>query len=276
MTVATKLGMQMCAKLGGAIWKSQFANLNLTDPLFIGILVHKMPKSFDKFATVVANTDRQVTAWTLEVVASISMKDAARAIADITKCVKSCVETFLEKNKNLPSHVIVHRLEDNDNMIEQHHQEEGPKIVDTIFAACKSNMPKVVYILASKQTKTRFWRHNNNQHTNCPPGTVLDTEIVSPLRNDFYLISSAPRQGISGPTYYNVLINTGAVSMDTIELATYRLTMLYYNWTGPVSIPATLQYALKAAKLIGDNLGHEGALIVAQSSFGLRNQLFYL
>ncbi|KAF4533201.1 hypothetical protein B566_EDAN001743 [Ephemera danica] len=41
---------------------------------------------------------------------------------------------------------------------------------------------------------------------------------------------------------------------DKIQRFTYKMTHLYYNWSGTVRVPAPVQYAHKLAQLVGQNI----------------------
>lgn len=72
---------------------------------------------------------------------------------------------------------------------------------------------------------------------------------------DFYLISQSVRDGTVAPTYYNVLHEgSPANTPSAMQLMTYRLCHLYYNWTGTIRLPAVVQYAKKLAFLYGQTL----------------------
>ena len=55
-----------------------------------------------------------------------------------------------------------------------------------------------------------------------------------PSRYDFFLCSQSVRQGTVTPTHFNVIADTSNLSPDSIQLFTYQLCHMYYNW--PVSI----------------------------------------
>jgi len=90
-------------------------------------------------------------------------------------------------------------------------------------------------------------------YKNPEPGTVVDREITT--GRDFYLISQKTLQGTASPTHYFILAyysKTEAGYIDAIpnetvikkiELLTYRLSYLYYNWTGSIKVPSPIQYA---------------------------------
>ena len=68
--------------------------------------------------------------------------------------------------------------------------------------------PKITLIIVGKRHHVRLFPkpgQPKDRSDNCPPGTVVDTDIVNPLEMDFYLQSHAGIQGTSRPALYNVL-----------------------------------------------------------------------
>ena len=83
---------------------------------------------------------------------------------------------------------------------------------------------------------------------------MVDDGVTLPHRFDFFLVSQSVRQGTVNPTSYNVLLNTTKFTPDIIQKMTYKMTHLYYNWSGTVRVPAVCQYAHKLAFLVGNSL----------------------
>lgn len=107
---------------------------------------------------------------------------------------------------------------------------------------------------------------------------------------DFFLVSQAVRQGTVSPTSYHIIHDTSGLSAGKIQLMTYKLTHLYYNWSGTgelkiyfsviiledkkyflilVRVPAVVQYAHKLAFLVGEFL-HQSP------SESFENKLYFL
>lgn len=77
------------------------------------------------------------------------------------------------------------------------------------------------------------------------------------FRYDFFIVSQCVRQGTVSPTSYNVLFDTCGLTSDHLQRITYKMTHLYYNWSGTVRVPAPCQYAHKLAFLAGQSLHRE-------------------
>lgn len=82
------------------------------------------------------------------------------------------------------------------------------------------------------------------------------------------------REGTCTPVSFKVgYENVPEFSFEAIAELTYNQTYCYYNWTGSVRVPATLQYANKLAKQyseIGDELKTE------DKNADIKSTLFYL
>ena len=64
--------------------------------------------------------------------------------------------------------------------------------------------------MVTKAHKVVFFPRSNgdgDQKGNCHPGTVIDTDVVSPVENDYYLYGHAGLLGTSKPAHYNVLFD---------------------------------------------------------------------
>ena len=52
------------------------------------------------------------------------------------------------------------------------------------------------------------------------------------------MVSQKAGIGTVTPTHYMVINNEGGMKPDVLQRLTYRLTFMYFNWTGNVSVPA--------------------------------------
>ncbi|CAF1236661.1 unnamed protein product [Adineta ricciae] len=119
----------------------------------------------------------------------------------------------------------------------------------TIIASLKLNyndqLPKICFVVVKKRHNTRFftWDKQTNQTNNIQPGTVIDTDIVSPNGFDFYLNSHAAIQGTSRPMFYQVLYDEIGFTSDDIQQLTYYLCHTDVRCTKAVSVRAPVHYA---------------------------------
>ena len=70
--------------------------------------------------------------------------------------------------------------------------------------------PNITIIAVGKGHKVVFFPTSDtdaDRSGNCPPGTVVDTTVVSPIEFDYYLYGHAGLLGTSKPAHYNVLFD---------------------------------------------------------------------
>lgn len=89
------------------------------------------------------------------------------------------------------------------------------------------------------------------------------------FRYDFYLVSQAVRQGTVSPTCYNIIHDDLGLSPSKMQILTYKMCHLYYNWSGTTRVPAVCQYAHKLAFLVNQ-------YIKSTPNGALDNQLYFL
>lgn len=73
------------------------------------------------------------------------------------------------------------------------------------------------------------------------PGAVVDHTITSKDKFDFFLVSQHVGQGTVTPTHYIVVYDDTKLKPDHIQRLSYKLTHLYYNWSGTIRVPAPCQ-----------------------------------
>lgn len=108
--------------------------------------------------------------------------------------------------------------------------------------------------MVNKRVKTKMVMNNSGRLENPRPGTVLDHSILSKDAYDFYLVSAACRVGVPTPSHYCVLKDEiqHQHGPEMIQALTYKLSYLYYNFSGAVKIPAPVKYAYRLATMVGE------------------------
>ena len=134
------------------------------------------------------------------------------------------------------------------------------------------------FLVVKKRINTRLFADlggssggsgTGGQFENPPPGTVVDKGCTTAADFDFFLVSQFVRQGTVMPTHYHVVYDTSKLDPIQIQLLTFKLTHLYYNWPGTIRVPAPCQYAHKIAFLIGQS-------VQTEPSVELADKLYYL
>ena len=76
---------------------------------------------------------------------------------------------------------------------------------------------------------------------------------------DFFLMPSGANQGCVLPTHFYVPLNESRLKKIELQQLTYALCHYYYNWSGPIKVPAPCQYAHKIADFNTQvNMGRNG------------------
>uniref|UniRef100_A0A146KN09 Piwi-like protein 1 n=1 Tax=Lygus hesperus TaxID=30085 RepID=A0A146KN09_LYGHE len=169
---------------------------------------------------------------------------------DIAVQMTKAVVKFRSINNAVPSKIIFYRDgvgDGNIHYVLSHEVDLIKKALDPLFP---DGGVKLTVVIVSKKINARIFCKNDNP----PPGTVVDDVITMPDRYDFYLVSQSVRQGTVSPTYYNVIYDTVGLAPDLLQRLTYKLTHMYYNWSGTVRVPAPVQYAHKLAFLVGQSI----------------------
>lgn len=176
-------------------------------------------------------------------------------IEDFRNIIKEHLKFYKEKNKCLPKKILYYR----DGVSEGQFQQVMATERQGIAAACRDIQPgydkevKLTIIVVQKRHHTRFFPgqtpvgRDDRRNNNVPAGTIVDTEIVHPNENHFYLVSHQSIQGVAKPTKYCILLDEGNHSIDDIQALSYNLCHLFSRCNRSVSYPAPTYYAHLAA-----------------------------
>ena len=105
---------------------------------------------------------------------------------------------------------------------------------------------------------------------NPEPGTVVDTQCVNPFIYEFYLQPQFVNQGTATPTNYHIIHDTINIPCEKLQEITYYLCYYYFNWGGPIRVPAPLKYAEVCNKFVTTNL------TASVDSESLKSTAFYI
>lgn len=115
--------------------------------------------------------------------------------------------------------------------------------------------PTISVIVVNKRITQRFFIQGNNGRLDNPPsGCIIDKNLVendgtsSTGVFDFYLTPANTTQGCVLPTHFYVAMNQSKINKLELEHLTFALCHFYFNWAGPIKVPAPCQYAHKIAE----------------------------
>lgn len=115
-----------------------------------------------------------------------------------------------------------------------------------------ASQPTVTALAVSKDHNERLYKKtitgSRAAEQNIAPGTVVDSVIVSPVINEFYLNAHSTFQGTAKVPKYSLLADNSNVSLDALERMTHGLCYLHGIITATVSEPVPLVVADRCAK----------------------------
>jgi aubergine-like protein len=253
LTVGTKVAIQINCKLGGAPW---MVEMPLSNFMVIGFDVcHDTKDKSKSYGAMVATMDLKTNQkYFSAVTAHTNGEELSNNFSfNITKALTE----FQKEHNTLPQRILIYRDgvgEGQTNYVYEHEIGNIRATLDKIYRAQGGTQEDpgylMTFIVVSKRINTRFFNGTQNPQ----PGTVVDDIVTLPERFDFFLVSQSVKQGTVSPTNYNILYDNIKLSPDKLQKITYKMTHLYYNWTGTLRVPAVCQYAHKLAFLVGNHI----------------------
>lgn len=176
---------------------------------------------------------------------------------------KTALNSYKDHNGRLPEQLILYRDGVGDSMRRQVLTTEILQFKQAINELYNKSEKKPYFtvIFVNKRINQRFFVEDRNGNlANPPAGTIIDSNVVqtedSNIEFDFYLIPQLTTQGCVVPTHFFCAFNDSNLSKEVIEKLTYDLCYCYFNWQGPIKVPAPCMYAHKIADLF-TNLGNK-------------------
>ncbi|GAB0086881.1 hypothetical protein DMENIID0001_010870 [Sergentomyia squamirostris] len=265
-SVSVKIMVQMNCKLGNVPWTVKIPAS--------GIMTVGFDVTFDardkrkSYGALVATMDlRQCNSYYSTVSQHAHGEEMSNfLVVNMMKALRQ----YQTIHQDTPKRIIFYRDGVSDGDLNHVLEYEVKKLANDLKSAYGETAPKLTFIIVSKRINTRlFSKIRGSDITNAPPGTVVDDVITLPERYDFFIVSQSTKEGTISPTSYNVIWDESGLSADRIQIWTYKMTHLYYNWSGNVKVPAVCQYAQKLAFLVGQFIHQEPSQL-------LEKQLYFL
>ncbi|KAF6198266.1 hypothetical protein GE061_008013 [Apolygus lucorum] len=261
MSIATKIAIQMNCKIGGTPWSIPVPMQGL---MICGYDVcHDTTTKGRSFGAMVASINSVFSRYFSAVTPHTNGEELSN---DLSMNVVKAVVRYSEcNNGSRPKTIIIYRDGVGEGQIPFVYKHEVKLIKEKLRELYSGEMPLFAFVIVTKRLNTRLFYQGKNP----PPGTIADDCITSPDRYDFFLVSQSVQQGTVSPTSYNVIEDSTRLAPDRMQRLSYKMTHLYYNWSGTVRVPAQCQYAHKLAFLVGQSL-HK------TPNAGLDDLLYYL
>uniref|UniRef100_A0A1A9W8C2 Piwi domain-containing protein n=1 Tax=Glossina brevipalpis TaxID=37001 RepID=A0A1A9W8C2_9MUSC len=250
MSIATKVVIQMNAKLMCAPW---MIDMPLKGLITVGFDVcHSAKDRNMSYGALVATMD--LTASTRYYSTVTQHMKGQELSNEITMNLTCALKAYRSEHGTLPKSILFFRDSVGDGQLYQVFNTEinclKKKLDEMYISAGISSGCSMAFIIVSKRINTRYIVNKQNP----VPRTVVDYLITLPECYEFFLVSQSVRQGTVSPTSYNVLHDNMGLPADKMQILTYKLTTLYYNWSGTLRVPAVCQYAHKLAFLVAESI----------------------
>ena len=249
-SIVTKIVQQINCKLGGESWNVQIP-APLSKMMIVGIDVchdTQSNKGRGKRSVVgfTATTNSQFTKY----FSTVKFQDVGQEIVDqLSACFGEAMENFKSLNGFYPQEVIVYRDGVGEGQFLEVFQYEVPQLRQILLS--KNSAIKLTFVIVQKRIHTRIFDHPRGGVKNPLPGTVVDNGCTDPEMYDFFMVNQSVTQGTATPTHYHVILDEVNLPPANLQLLTFKLGHLYFNWAGTIRVPAPCQYAHKIAFLVG-------------------------
>jgi aubergine len=171
--------------------------------------------------------------------------------------IKNAISTFARSNEgDMPTNFVIYRDGVGDSQRQQVLDQEIPQFHRAITDLYKEkSSPSITVVIVNKRITQRFFVDNNGRYENPPSGCIIDKSLIeqdgtpeNPGVFDFYLTPAKTTQGCVRPTHFYCALNDSKFSKLDIEHLTFALCHFYFNWAGPIKVPAPCQYGHKIAE----------------------------
>lgn len=248
-TVAQKIVLQMNCKLGGELWR---VSIPIKKIMIVGIDVyHKVEQKYKSIAGFVSSLNPEQTRW----YSRVCFQMTGQELADTLKTAfLQSIKKYREANGYLPEKIFIFRDGVSEGQLSTVADHEVAQ-----FRSCFTDefCPQIAVIVVQKRISTRMFVTVGGQSSNPKPGGIIDANITGRDSYDFFLVSQHVTQGTVTPTHYVVAYDDTNYKPDYIQRLSYKMTHMYYNWSGTIRVPAPCQYAHKLAFLTGQYLQNE-------------------
>ncbi len=257
---------QMVVKADGELFKIKFSEeIDKNPSMIIGIDYSKF-KEGTKYVVTSTYNRRFNKVFTDMKMGSNKEENESKNIA-LIDLIKGAIDFFKFSNsERKPSTVIIYMKGGTEKQTEKTIRFILPDILN-IFSGdenknCyeKGYNPNLTIFTVNKRTELKFFEKNanGNGYKNIPLGSVIDQKVVSPGVFEFYLQCPEVQLGTASPVHFLCIYNNNEeISLDDYEKITFYQSFYYWNWTGPVRIPAVLKYAEIANHFSSKNLKND-------------------
>eukprot|EP00698_Gefionella_okellyi_P018362 TRINITY_DN5498_c0_g1_i1.p2 TRINITY_DN5498_c0_g1~~TRINITY_DN5498_c0_g1_i1.p2 ORF type:complete len:665 (-),score=178.92 TRINITY_DN5498_c0_g1_i1:723-2717(-) len=274
LSICSKIILQINCKLGKPLYHVPMPKaLTAAPTMVVGIDVnHTNKRTRASVAAVCATMDHRFSKYH----SLVSYQSAGQElVVNLQRMIEQCAKRFHAVNGICPANIVVYRDGVSEDELRSVVEMELPNLRNINAAVDPSAAPaNVAVMVVQKRVHARFAVAQGQALSNPRPGTIVDRDVTSNTRADFYMVAQHVNQGTTTPTHYQLVFNSTAFGPDDMQLLTHRLCFMYFNWPGAIRVPAPVMYAHKLAFLVGTALlkGGDGKM----PHMNLSDSLYYL
>ncbi|CAF4800502.1 unnamed protein product [Rotaria sp. Silwood1] len=250
--------------------------------MFFGIGYTHIAFSFQRasVAYICGSTYSTNSKYSIRLLKQVAPKEkiSYSIIRDLHIYVGELIREFFQHNLRLPNKLVFYQVDLGNESFQTILDHE----LKTIEGACQelyghNQVPRICFVLVKQCHNTRFftWDEKSNRAKNIPPGTVIDTDIVSPNGFHFYLNSDAPIQGTAKPMLYQVLCNEIGFTSNEIQILTHYLCHTDAGCTNTIAEPLPIYYAKDNVAYYTNQNNSEAQKIIQEDKKPIRQGTFW-
>ena len=277
---------QLSAKAGTTPWSIN--QLPVDQPTMIAG-IHEQSKGLKRVIGFSGSVNRKYSRYYSTVKALNNPADREEIISGI---IRSAMLQFSNNpSKLFPTRLIIYREGLAEYYLKEMEVQTIKKTLERMYEdKILNQLPHVFYIIVNKRTDSKFFNADGANLVNPSGGTVVDSIITDP--KEFYLVSQNTRpQVTANPTLFKLTGAFGPSSdygrfqdyegkdidkiLQDLEVWTFKLCYLYYNWQGAIRMPAPLKYAEMLGNYIC-KLEKGGQLTLPHEDLENRKTLYFI
>jgi aubergine-like protein len=272
-SIVNKILIQINAKIGGIPWTVDQLPFMDKPTMVCGMDVfHSTSLGKKSVLALTASINNSATKYfSTSVIQSEVGQEASHTL---NQGMTKALESFKKANNGAyPERVIFYRDGVGEGQVAGICRPEVDQI-KAAFAALNLQT-QLMYINVCKRVNTRLFAGDEKRFQNPQPGMVLNKGVTDKDIYEFYLVSTAAKQGMASPTRYTVVHDDIGACPSKIEHLTYKLCYTYYNVSGAIKEPAAIRYAHRLAALIGERGGKGKELPTPHADFETKDPTLY-
>ncbi len=255
MSIASKILLQVNAKLGGVFYELQLTkDMKDKNLMIVGVDSSHIRGRLTGVA-LAASTNSSYTQY-YNKIDIIPEKKKERLDFCVAAFLREALNAYFKINQKLPGGIIIYRQ--GISKAQKEYLKPEVTAVDNFLNGTDEdkfladNPIPYYYVHVNTKTTFKFFESttskNKTDYLNPERGLLVVEDITNPSHFEFYIQPQDVTQGTATPTCYHAAFGS-MNSPALLPKLTFDLCFLYANWNGPVRVPGPLKAAEKLSKM---------------------------